>query len=141
MTNKNDTSIRVGRNANRSEIKSGDISTSSKLDFTENKTSITVEGNADDAKLTSGEIEERPDVAELKAEIEQLLNNLAENPMTANETVATTVIQQQIAQNPTLKQRLVSAFIAGGVETLKAIFNHPAFSIPVETVKGFIEAE
>ena len=42
---------------------------------------------------------------------------------------------------PTLKQRLISALKAGAVEALKAIFNHPIINIPIETIKGWIEAE
>ncbi|MCH4904217.1 hypothetical protein GSN00_07410 [Cylindrospermopsis raciborskii CHAB3438] len=40
-----------------------------------------------------------------------------------------------------LKNRLQSALEAGGLEVLKAIFDHPLFSIPAETIKGFLEAE
>ena len=50
-------------------------------------------------------------------------------------------IHDEIKNNPTLKARLQSALKAGGLEALKAIFNHPLFNIPAETIKGFIEAE
>jgi hypothetical protein len=53
----------------------------------------------------------------------------------------TEAIHDEIKNNPTLKARLQSALKAGGLEALKAIFNHPFFNIPAETIKGFIEAE
>jgi uncharacterized protein YjbI with pentapeptide repeats len=74
-----------------------------------------------------------------KEEIQQLLNQLAEiNPTTYAVTEA---IHQKIKTDPTFKARLLAALKAGGLEALKAIFNHPAFSIPAETIKGFLEAE
>ncbi|WP_414528821.1 pentapeptide repeat-containing protein [Nodularia chucula] len=74
-----------------------------------------------------------------KEEIQQILNQLAQtNPST---DAATEVIHQKIKADPTFKARLLAALKAGGLETLKAIFNHPAFSIPVETIKGYLEAE
>ncbi|MDM9583970.1 hypothetical protein [Nostoc sp. GT001] len=82
--------------------------------------------------------EQRQNLAEAAAEIQQLINQLAQtNPTT---DVVTKEIDQKIKQNPKLKERLKSALEAGGLEALKAIFNHPTFSIPVETIKGFLEA-
>lgn len=74
-----------------------------------------------------------------KEEIHQLLNELAQtNPTT---DVVTEAIHQKIKTDPTFKARLLAALKAGGLEALKAIFNHPAFSIPLETIKGYLEAE
>ncbi|MBE8988802.1 pentapeptide repeat-containing protein [Nostoc sp. LEGE 12450] len=74
-----------------------------------------------------------------KKEIQQLLNQLAQtNPTT---DVVTEAIHQKIKTDPTFKARLLAALKAGGLEALKAIFNHPAFSIPLETIKGYLEAE
>ncbi len=58
-----------------------------------------------------------------------------------NPIVVAEAIQQEIKRNPTFKQRLRSALKAGGIEALKAIFNHPLINIPIETIKGWIEAE
>ncbi|MFN6496209.1 MAG: pentapeptide repeat-containing protein [Nostoc sp. DedQUE01] len=75
----------------------------------------------------------------IKKEIQQLLNQLAQtNPTTDTVTEA---VHQKIKSDPTFKARLQSALKAGGLEALKAIFNHPAFSIPAETIKGYLEAE
>ena len=78
-------------------------------------------------------------LAAAAAEIQQLLNQLAaSNP---NDEEFAEAIRQEIQKNPTLKARLVNALKSGGLEALKAIFNHPVFSIPAETVKGWLEAE
>ncbi|MBD2527263.1 hypothetical protein H6G86_33935, partial [Nostoc sp. FACHB-133] len=83
--------------------------------------------------------EQRQNLAEAAAEIQQLLNQLAEiNPTT---DAVTEAIHQKIKTDPTFKARLLAALKAGGLEALKAIFNHPAFSIPAETIKGFLEVE
>nr|WP_290221322.1 pentapeptide repeat-containing protein [Trichocoleus desertorum] len=84
--------------------------------------------------------EQRQNLAEAAAEIQQLLDQLAQMDQTSTEVVAE-AIHQEIKRNPTLKARLVSALKAGGLEALKAIFDHPLFSIPAETVKGWLEAE
>ena len=139
MTNKNDVPISIGKDANRSEIKGGKIRSKKSFTSTENNASISIEGNADDAKIKGGEIDNSSDITQLKAEIQELLNELAENPRTAKKSVAVEIIRGEINDNPTFRQRLINAWKAGGLETLKAIFNHPAFSIPVETVKGFLE--
>jgi uncharacterized protein (DUF2342 family) len=139
MIEKNDASIRIGRNAHRADITGGTIQTSKSLDSLENNASITIEGDADFATITGGQISVDPGMAELKAEIDQILNELAKNPRTAKTVVALEIIKEEIQENPTFRQRLLSAVKAGGVEALKAVFNHPVVSIPVEAVRGFLE--
>jgi len=80
-------------------------------------------------------------LADAAAEIQQLLNQLALITPTLTQAAVAEVIQHEIKDNPTLKQRLRSALKAGGIEALKAIFNHPLVSVPIETIKGWIEAE
>jgi HEAT repeat protein len=75
------------------------------------------------------------------AEIQQLLNQIAQTNPTMTESAVAVAIQHEIKENPTLKQRLRGALKAGGIEALKAIFNHPLVSVPIETIKGWIEAE
>ncbi|MDF5714985.1 MAG: hypothetical protein PUP93_14150 [Rhizonema sp. NSF051] len=82
----------------------------------------------------------KKNLAEAAAEIQQLLYQLSQTSITTNETI-TEAIYQEIKCNPTLKSRLQGALKAGGLEALKAIFNHPLFSIPAETIKGWLEAE
>ena len=79
-------------------------------------------------------------LVEATVEIQQILYRLSQSNPTTPEEV-TEAIHQEIKRNPTLKKRLKGALKAGGLEALKAIFNHPVFSIPAETVKGWLEAE
>ena len=85
--------------------------------------------------------EQKQNLADAAAEIQQLLNQLSKTNPTATPQEITNTIEQKIKSNPTLKDRLLSAFKAGGLEALKAIFNHPVFTISAETIKGFIEPE
>ncbi len=93
--------------------------------------------------------EQKQNLAEAAAEIQQLLEQLAQtNPtivQAKNQNVVVEAIEQEIKSNPNIKARLLSALKAGGTEALKqaleAIFENPLVSIPVETIKGFIEAE
>ena len=82
---------------------------------------------------------EEQNLAKAAAEIQQLLNQLAQKPISNEER--TEAVHRQIKNNPSLKARLANALKSGGLEALKAMFNHPLFSIPAETVKGWLEAE
>jgi internalin A len=84
--------------------------------------------------------EQRQNLAQAAQEISALLQQLSQTYSTPD-TAMMTALHREIQRNPTLKARLVNALKAGGMEALKAIFNHPAFSIPAETVKGWLEAE
>ncbi|MEA5477709.1 HEAT repeat domain-containing protein [Pseudanabaena galeata UHCC 0370] len=96
-------------------------------------------GTVNEQKIVQKTEVPKQNLAEATKEIQELLNQLAKtNPSEA--TIADT-IQQEIKRNPTLKARLVNALKTGGIEALKAIFNNPFVSIPVETIKGFLEAE
>jgi HEAT repeat protein len=54
-------------------------------------------------------------------------------------------LHQELKRNPTLKSRLLNALKSGGTEALKialeTVFKNPLVAIPVETIKGWIEAE
>jgi HEAT repeat protein len=86
---------------------------------------------------------------EAAVEIQKLLEQLAQsNPAIIAEqdqTAALETLHQEIKRNPTLKSRLLNALRAGGTEALKlaleAVFKNPLVAIPVETIKGWIEAE
>jgi hypothetical protein len=95
-------------------------------------------GTVNEQKIVQKTEVSKQNLAEATKEVQDLLNQLAKtNPSEA--TIDT--IKQEIKRNPTLKARLVNALKTGGIEALKAIFNNPFVSIPVETVKGFLEAE
>ncbi|MFB2875841.1 hypothetical protein [Floridanema aerugineum] len=77
--------------------------------------------------------------------LEQLAKNNQTIVQSDDRDVVVSAIHQEIKRNPTIKARLWNALKAGGTEALKlaleAIFKNPFVSVPVETVKGFIEAE
>lgn len=100
-----------------------------------------LEGNAHQQAIVHNfSLEQKQNLAETAAEIQQLLNQLAQtNPI--SESAIVEVVHQEIKRNPTLKARLLGALKAGGLEALKAIFAHPVFTISAETVKGWLEAE
>jgi hypothetical protein len=83
---------------------------------------------------------EKQDLGAATAEIQNLLNQLAESNPTSS-TVTRESVHREIQNNSTLKARLTNALKSGGLEALKVIFNHPLFSIPAETVKGWLEEE
>ncbi|MDZ8034944.1 pentapeptide repeat-containing protein [Nostoc sp. DedSLP04] len=89
--------------------------------------------------ITNYTPEQKQNLASAASEIQQLLYQLAQTNLTTTDAI-TEAIHQEIKRNPKLKARLISALKAGGLEALKAIFNHPLFNIPVETIKGFLEA-
>ncbi|MEH2152443.1 hypothetical protein [Nostoc sp.] len=146
MTDKNDVSIKIAGSLNQSKLRGGEINTVQGKNSTENIASVHIHKDVIASKLEGGKItvsesiEQKELIAQLKEEFKQLLDELAENPRTQKPAVAVEIVHTEIIDDPTLKQRLLSALKAGGVEALKAIFNHPAVSIPVETVKGFLEA-
>jgi hypothetical protein len=87
--------------------------------------------------------EQKQNLAKAAAEIQQLLKQLEENYPTATEpekqSVLAVAIQQEIKRNPTFKVRLRNALKEGGIEALKVLF--APIGIPIEMVKGWIEAE
>ena len=82
------------------------------------------------------------DLTDILADI---LSQLAQRYPNASEIEKQTVFQmefrQKIQGNPTLKQRFLTAIKAGGFELTKVITNNPFVSVPLETVKGWIEAK
>ncbi|NEO53683.1 MAG: hypothetical protein F6K54_11700 [Okeania sp. SIO3B5] len=148
MSKKNNTSITVSGSMKDATIKTGDIHTPKDSLSEENNTSMNMQNiDVSNGNLKTGKIDERlenyqleVEIQELRKKIQPLLEHLAQNPITANEALAETAIQQQINDNPTLRKRLISALEAGGIQALKAIFNNPAISIPVETIRGFLKA-
>ena len=74
-----------------------------------------------------------------------MLTQLAQRYPNASEMHKQTVfqmeLQQKVRENPTLKQRFLSAIKAGGFELTKVLTNNPFVSVPMETAKGWLEAE
>ena len=83
-------------------------------------------------------------LATAAVEIHELLNQLSLIYPSETETDKRAFVTRaitQIRQDPTMADRTWGALKAGSIEAVKAIANHPAVSIPVEIVKGWIEAE
>ena len=78
---------------------------------------------------------EKQNLSEAAKEIQDLLTQLKQNNPEFSEEK---LIEQVIENNPNLKARLINALKQGGTEALKVFF--PFVSIPVETIRGFLEA-
>ncbi|WP_041933901.1 HEAT repeat domain-containing protein [Gloeothece verrucosa] len=79
---------------------------------------------------------QQQNLTEAAQQIQDLIEYIQKtNPTTTEEEA----VKQIIKQNPTLKTRLVNALKQGGTEALKVFF--PLVSIPLETIRGFIEAD
>lgn len=87
--------------------------------------------------------EQRQNLADAAAEIQQLLQQLEQSYPNASEiekqSALAVTLQQEIKQNPTFKARLKNALKEGGIEALKVLF--APIGIPIEMVRGWIEAE
>lgn len=91
----------------------------------------------------TGNLFPEQNLADAAVEIKQLLDQLAQTYPDSDrpEVMIVDAVQTKIKDSPILKARLISALKAGGIEALKVVFNHPLVSVPVETIKGFLEAE
>lgn len=86
--------------------------------------------------------EPKQNLAEAAAEIQKLLEQLAENYPTETLTQKATVAEEalQIIENdPTFKQRVVSAMEGMTVEALMQLLNHPVANIMREGIERFRE--
>jgi len=83
-------------------------------------------------------------LVEAAIEIRKLLDHLVETYPTSTEAEKKLLVSEalnRIRNQPTLKERAWGALKAGSFEVIKAIANHPAVSVTVEIVRGWIEAE
>jgi gamma-glutamylcysteine synthetase len=125
-----------------------DNSPASKYNFSNPEVVQIVEKN-DGTVIGKNVSQQKQNLAEAAKEIQDLLVQLDRTyPNKTNDEKQAAIVQkveQHIKQNPTLRDRLWSAFKAGGVEALKqaldAVYKNPVVSISVETIKGFLEAE
>ncbi|NEO95087.1 MAG: pentapeptide repeat-containing protein, partial [Moorea sp. SIO3G5] len=86
--------------------------------------------------------EQTQSLAEAAAEIQQLLNQLSQtNPTTTNKEKMIVVgeVVDQIETNPTLKNKVINALKAGGVEAFKEAIDHPLVNILMATIDGWTE--
>ncbi|MGQ4648369.1 hypothetical protein [Lyngbya aestuarii] len=88
-------------------------------------------------------LEQKQNLADAAAEIQQILQQLEQTYPNASEiekqSALAVTLQQEIKQNPTFKARLKNALKEGGIEALKVLF--APIGIPIEMVRGWIEAE
>lgn len=90
--------------------------------------------NAQQQSLTSAAME-------IQALLTQLAQDYPEGSLEEKQTLAKMELRRKVKEDPTLKDRLLSAIKSGGIETVKVLTNNPFVSIPLETVKGWLEAE
>jgi hypothetical protein len=90
--------------------------------------------NAQQQSLTSAAME-------IQSLLTQLAQDYPEGSPEEKQTVAKMELRRKVKEDPTLKDRLLSAIKSGGIETVKVLTNNPFVSIPLETVKGWLEAE
>lgn len=90
--------------------------------------------NAQQQSLTSA-------VMEIQALLAQLAQDYPEGSLEEKQTLAKMELKRKVKEDPTLKDRLLNAVKSGGIETVKVLTNNPFVSIPLETVKGWLEAE
>lgn len=83
---------------------------------------------------------EQKNLAETAAEIQQLLQQLEQSYPTTTAAEQVTVAAkaiEQIENNPTLKQRAISALKAGGLKAFEEAIAHPAAKIIVAALEGW----
>ncbi|MBD2249082.1 pentapeptide repeat-containing protein [Nostoc sp. FACHB-888] len=84
--------------------------------------------------------EQKQNLAEAAAEIQQLLEQLSQsyptNTMSGKMALATEAIQQ-IENNPTLMQKTISALSAGGTAALDQLLSHPAASFVIAALDNW----
>jgi len=78
---------------------------------------------------------------EIQALLTQLAQDYPEGSLEEKQTLAKMELKRKVKEDPTLKDRLLNAIKSGGIETVKVLTNNPFVSIPLETVKGWLEAE
>ena len=88
--------------------------------------------------------QQRQNLAQAAAEIQQLLKQLEQSYPTntpLEKQVVVTEALKQIESNPTLKARVIGALKAGGTEALKELVDHPLINILLATLEGWQGAE
>ena len=75
-------------------------------------------------------------------ELNNIINNL--NIENSNSTDREEIFKEKIIEkcnkNPLFKRKLCGAIKSGAIETVKVLTKNPFVSVPIETVKGWIEA-
>ncbi|MBE8968467.1 pentapeptide repeat-containing protein [Nostocales cyanobacterium LEGE 12452] len=94
--------------------------------------------------ITNYSTEQKQNLAEAAAEIQQLLNQLSQTYPTATTSQKMSVVAKavdKIESNPTLKARVIGALKAGGTEALKELIDNPLINILLASIEGWQEVE
>ncbi|MDZ8106701.1 MAG: pentapeptide repeat-containing protein [Nostoc sp. DedQUE12a] len=94
--------------------------------------------------ITNYNPEQRQNLAQAAADIQQLLNQLSQIYPTATTSQKMSVVAKavdEIESNPTLKARVIGALKAGGTEAFKELIDHPLVNILLASIEGWQEAE
>jgi hypothetical protein len=84
--------------------------------------------------------ETRANLAEVAAEIQNLLNQLSQSYPTETVTQQAIVTEKAIAEiekDPSLKERVRSVLAASGTEAFKQAVDHPAIHIMIAAIDGW----
>jgi hypothetical protein len=76
---------------------------------------------------------------EISEVLEQLSKKYSGIPESQKQLLLQIELQQKVRNDPTFRQRFLSALKSGSLELIKVITNNPFISVPLETVKGWIE--
>jgi hypothetical protein len=104
----------------------------------------TVNAHQIGGNITNYTPEQRQNLAQAAAEIQQLLNQLGQTYPTntpLEKQIVVTEALKEIERNPTLKARVIGALKAGGTEALKELLDHPAVNVLLAALEGWQDAE
>jgi uncharacterized protein YjbI with pentapeptide repeats len=104
----------------------------------------TVTANQIGGNITNYTPEQRQNLAQAAAEIQQLLNQLGQTYPTntpLEKQIVVTEALKQIESNPTLKARVIGALKVGGTEALKEFLDHPVVNVLLAALEGWQNAE
>lgn len=104
----------------------------------------TVTANQIGGNITNYSTEQRQNLAEAAAEIQQLLDQLSQTyptTTTSEQMIAVAKAIDEIENNPTLKARVIGALKSGGKEAFKELIDNPLVNILLASIEGWQEAE
>jgi uncharacterized protein YjbI with pentapeptide repeats len=104
----------------------------------------TVNAHQIGGNITNYNPEQKQNLAQAAADIQQLLNQLSQSYPTATTSEKMTVVARavdEIESNPTLKARVIGALKAGGTEAFKELIDHPLVNILLASIDGWQDAE
>jgi hypothetical protein len=104
----------------------------------------TVHAHQIGGNITNYTPEQKQNLAEAAAEIQQLLQQLEQSYPTTTPLEREAVVKEalkQIESNPTFKARVIGALKAGGTEALKELVDHPLINIFIAGLEGWQDAE